>query len=106
VWTCGGEMSDLSPQSGPKAHIDQVTVNRASFCSAQAVRRRRRHQAKRVRPREPCQRAHRCVLSKEGVPAGFGGLVLRVLINGFAAHRTKPNMNPPSAVPDVTETGT
>jgi hypothetical protein len=44
--------------------------------------------------------------AKEGVPAVCGGVVLRVLINGFAANRTKPNMNPPSAVPDVTKTGT
>jgi hypothetical protein len=34
------------------------------------------------------------------------GIVLLVLINGFATSRTKSNVNPPSAVPDVTETGT
>jgi hypothetical protein len=44
--------------------------------------------------------------SKEGVPTVFGGIVLLVLINGFATSRTKSNMNPPSAVPDVTETDT
>jgi hypothetical protein len=45
--------------------------------------------------------------SKEGVPTVFGRIVLLVLlINGFATTRTKSNMNPPSAVPDVTGTGT
>jgi hypothetical protein len=43
--------------------------------------------------------------SKEGVPL-FGRIVLLVMINGFATSRTKSNMNPPSAAPDVTETGT
>jgi hypothetical protein len=50
--------------------------------------------------------APRNVASKEGVPTVFGGIVLLVLINGLATNRTKSNMNPPSAVPDVTETGT
>jgi hypothetical protein len=44
--------------------------------------------------------------SKEGVPTVFGRIVLLVLINGFATSRTKSNMNPPTAVPDVTEMGT
>jgi hypothetical protein len=45
--------------------------------------------------------------SKEGVPTAFGRIALLVpLINGFATTRTKSNMNPPSAVPDVMGTGT
>jgi hypothetical protein len=44
--------------------------------------------------------------SKERVPTVFGRIVLVVLIHGFATSRTKSNMNPPSAVPDVKKTGT
>jgi len=40
------------------------------------------------------------------VPAAvFGGLVSRDLINAFATNRTKPNMNPPTTVPNITEAG-
>jgi hypothetical protein len=44
--------------------------------------------------------------SEEGVPAMFGGLVSPDLINAFATNRTKPNMNPPTTVPYITEAGT
>jgi hypothetical protein len=44
--------------------------------------------------------------SEEGVPAMFGGLVLPDLINAFAPNRTKPNMNPPTTVPYITEAST
>jgi hypothetical protein len=40
------------------------------------------------------------------VPAMFGGVVSLNLINAFATNRTKPNMSPPTAVPDITEAGT
>jgi hypothetical protein len=49
--------------------------------------------------------ARRNAPSKEGVPTVFGRIVLLVPINGFATSRTKSNMNRPSAVADVTETG-
>ena len=48
----------------------------------------------------------RIAASKEGVPAMFGGVVSRDLINDFATNRTKSNMNPPTAVPYITEAGT
>jgi hypothetical protein len=48
----------------------------------------------------------RSAVSQGGVPAVCGGVVLCVLISGFAVNRTKPNMNPPSAVPDITEADT
>jgi hypothetical protein len=44
--------------------------------------------------------------SQEGVPALFGGVVSLDLINAFATNRTKANMNPPTAVPYITEAGT
>jgi hypothetical protein len=44
--------------------------------------------------------------SEEGVPATFGGLVSPDLVNAFATNRTKPNMNPPTTVPYITEAGT
>jgi hypothetical protein len=50
--------------------------------------------------------APRNAASKEGVPTIFGGIVFLVLINALATSRTKSNMNPPSTVPDITETGT
>jgi hypothetical protein len=50
--------------------------------------------------------APRIAGSKKGVPAMFGGVASLDLINGFATNRTKPNMNPPTAVPDITEAGT
>src|SRR5262249_32782869 len=40
------------------------------------------------------------------VPAMFDGVVSLCLINGFATNRTKPNMNPPMAVPYITEANT
>src|SRR5215831_18163615 len=36
----------------------------------------------------------------------FDGVVSLGLINGFATNRTKPNMNPPMAVPYITEANT
>jgi hypothetical protein len=48
----------------------------------------------------------RIASSKEGVPAPFGGVVSLNLINRFATNRTKSNMNPPTAVPYITEAGT
>jgi hypothetical protein len=49
----------------------------------------------------------RIAASKEGVPAMFGGVVSLNLINSFATNRTKSNMmNPPTAVPYITEAGT
>ena len=48
----------------------------------------------------------RIAASKEGVPAMFGGVVSLNLINDFATNRTKSNMNPPTAVPYITEAGT
>jgi hypothetical protein len=50
--------------------------------------------------------ASRIAASKEGVPAMFGDVVSLDLINAFATNRTKPNMNPPTAVPYITEAGT
>jgi hypothetical protein len=44
--------------------------------------------------------------SQEGMPALFGGVVSLDLINAFATNRTKANMNPPTAVPQITETHT
>ena len=44
--------------------------------------------------------------SEEGVPAMFDGVVSLDLINGFATNRTKPNMNPPMAVPYIAEADT
>jgi hypothetical protein len=44
--------------------------------------------------------------SEEGVPEMFGGLVSPDLINVSATNRTKPNMNPPTTVPYITEAGT
>jgi drug/metabolite transporter (DMT)-like permease len=41
--------------------------------------------------------------SEEGVPALFGGVISPDLINAFATNRTKPNMNPPMAIPYITE---
>ena len=52
------------------------------------------------------QFAWRIATSEEGVPAMFGGLVSPDLINAFATNRTKPNMNPPTTVPYITEAGT
>jgi hypothetical protein len=52
------------------------------------------------------QFARRIATSEEGVPAMFGGLVSPDLINAFATNRTKPNMNPPTTVPYITEAGT
>jgi len=52
------------------------------------------------------QSASRIAASEEGVPAMFGGVVSLDLINAFATNRTKPNMNPPTAVPYITEAGT
>jgi hypothetical protein len=40
------------------------------------------------------------------VPASFGGVVSLDLINALATNRTKANMNPPTAVPYITEAGT
>src|SRR5262245_29510614 len=68
-------------------------------------------------PAAPCQLAGRCntlgkhsapqiAASQERVPALFGGVVLLDLVNPFATNRTKPNMNPPTAVPYITEAGT
>ena len=36
----------------------------------------------------------------------FGGVVSLDLINALAPNRTKANMNPPTAVPYITEAGT
>src|SRR6516225_4509043 len=47
----------------------------------------------------------RIATSEEGVPAPFGGVVSPDLINAFTTSRTKPNMNPPTTVPYVTEAG-
>ena len=44
--------------------------------------------------------------SEEGVPAMFDGVISLGLINGFATSRTKPNVNPPMAVPYITEADT
>jgi hypothetical protein len=52
------------------------------------------------------QFAERIATSEEGVPAVFRGLVSPDLINAFATNRTKPNMNPPTTVPYITEAGT
>jgi len=52
------------------------------------------------------QSALRIATSEEGVPAMFGGLVSPDLINAFATNRTKPNMNPPTTIPYITEAGT
>ena len=41
--------------------------------------------------------------AREGVPAG--GIVLLDVINALATNRTKANMNPPRAVPYITQTG-
>jgi len=51
------------------------------------------------------QLASRIAASEEGVPAMFGGVVSLDLINGFTTNRTKSNMNPPTAVPYITEAG-
>jgi hypothetical protein len=40
------------------------------------------------------------------MPAMFDGVVSLGLINGFATTRTKPKMNPPMAVPDITKADT
>jgi len=45
-------------------------------------------------------------MSEEGVPAMFGGLASPDLINALATSWTKPNMNPPMAVPYITEADT
>jgi hypothetical protein len=50
--------------------------------------------------------AWRIAASEEGVPAMFDSVVSLDLINGFATNRTKPNMNPPMAVPYITEADT
>jgi hypothetical protein len=50
--------------------------------------------------------ASQIALSQEGVPALFGGVVSLDFINTFAMDRTKANMNPPTAVPYITEAGT
>ena len=50
--------------------------------------------------------APRIAASEEGVPAFFGGVVSLDLINALATNRTKANMNPPTAVPYITEAGT
>jgi hypothetical protein len=52
------------------------------------------------------QSAPRIAASEEGVPASFGGVVSLDLINALATNRTKANMNPPTAVPYITEAGT
>jgi hypothetical protein len=52
------------------------------------------------------QFAQRIATSEEGMPAMFGGLVSPDLVNAFATNRTKPNMNPPTTVPYITEAGT
>jgi hypothetical protein len=68
-------------------------------------------------PGAPCQLAGGCntlgkhstpqiAPSQEGVPALFGGVVPLDFINAFATNRTKANMNPPPAVPYITEAGT
>ena len=68
-------------------------------------------------PGAPCQLAGGCntlgkpstpqiAPSQEGVPALFGGVVSLDFINAFATNRTKANMNPPPAVPYITEAGT
>jgi len=51
------------------------------------------------------QSAPQIAASQEGVPALFGGVVSLNLINAFATNRTKTNMNPPTAVPYITEAG-
>ena len=51
------------------------------------------------------QSTPRIATSEEGVPALFGGVVSLDLINALATNRTKPNMNPPTAVPYITEAG-
>src|SRR5215510_13043703 len=50
--------------------------------------------------------AWRIAASEEGVPAMFDNVVSLDLINGSATNRTKPNMNPPMAVPYITEADT
>jgi len=45
-------------------------------------------------------------MSEEGVPAMFGGLVSPDLMDAFATNWTKPNMNPPTTVPYITEART
>ena len=52
------------------------------------------------------QSAPRIARSEEDVPAMFGGLVWPDPINAFATSRTKPNMNPPTTAPYITETDT
>src|SRR5215471_10950668 len=43
---------------------------------------------------------------RERCASDVGGLVLPDLINAFATSRTKPNMNPPTTVPYITEART
>jgi len=52
------------------------------------------------------QLAARIATSEEGVPAMSGGIVSLSLIDAFATNRTKPNVNPPTPVPYITEAGT
>jgi hypothetical protein len=54
----------------------------------------------------PNHSAPRIAASEEGVPAIFGGVLSLNLINSFAANRTKSNMNPPPAIPYITEADT
>jgi hypothetical protein len=59
-----------------------------------------------ARQGEPNHSALRIAASDEAVPAIFGGVVSLSLINSFATNRTKPNMNPPTAIPYIAEADT
>jgi hypothetical protein len=65
--------------------------------------RQRKWGAARWRAERPNHLAPRIAASEEGVPAIFGGVLSLNLINSFATNRTKPNMNPPTAIPYITE---
>jgi hypothetical protein len=48
----------------------------------------------------------RIAASEESLPTLFGVVVSFLLIDQFAMRRTKASMNPPTAVPDITEART
>jgi hypothetical protein len=80
-------MLPLSPRASKRSREFEAAVNDPSCSGAD-------------------QFAERIATSEEGVPAMFGGLVSPDLKNAFATNRTKPNMNPPTTVPYITEAGT
>jgi hypothetical protein len=88
------------------AFISAVTIHEAGHAVAAIVATSKIREAARWRAERPNHSAPRIAASEEGVPAIFGGVVSLSLINSFATNRTKPNMDPPIAIPYIAEADT